>query len=113
MADRIGLRAPAVQQAGDARYAGMDGQPGAAGLLVEPAEQRRAGPVPRGRQPRPVGQLVTGPEQQQRNPVPRFKAQDYGAHVSIMTRWVRRSRAPRPAGPVTAGYGISRAGGAS
>ena len=63
-ASRVGLCAPAVEQARDPRHGRMDGQPGAAGLLVEPAEQRRARPVPGWREPRPVLQLVPGAKQQ-------------------------------------------------
>ena len=58
----------------------------AAGLLVEPADQGRAGPVPGRRQPRAVRQLVTDAKEEQRDTLSRLEAENHGAHAPIITR---------------------------
>jgi hypothetical protein len=52
------LLAAGVQDAGNAREIGVHGQPGAAGLLVAAADQRRSRPVAGRRLPRATGELI-------------------------------------------------------
>ncbi len=80
-AGRVGRLAAAVQQAGDPRCPRVDGQPGAAGLLVDAADQRRSRPVAGRRAPGAASQLVPDAEQAQRNPLAGLKADDNSAHT--------------------------------
>jgi hypothetical protein len=77
----VGGGAAAVEQAGDARDLGVQGQPGAAGLLVDPADQGRSRPVPGRRAPGAAGELVPDAEQAERDPFTGLKADDNGAHT--------------------------------
>ena len=80
-----GLRAAGVQDAGDARDLRVDRQPGAAGLLVTPADQRRSRPVPGRRLPRAARELVTEAEEQQRHRLGGRETDHYGAHAPTIT----------------------------
>ena len=84
-AGRVGLAPPAVQQAGHPGDVGADRQPGPARLLVDAADQRRARPVAGGRTPGPADELVAYAEQQERHPLAGLKAENYCAHLFIMT----------------------------
>jgi hypothetical protein len=76
-----GLLAAGVQDAADPRDAGVHREPGAAGLLVTPADQRRPGPVPGRRLPRAPGELIAETQQQQRHTGGGLETDHNGAHV--------------------------------
>ena len=77
----VGEGATGVQQAGHARDAWMDGEPGAAGLLVDPTDQGRTWPVPGGRAPGAAGQFISDAKQAQWDGCAWLKADDDGTHM--------------------------------
>src|SRR3984957_20184280 len=80
-----GLLAAGVQDAGDPRDLRVDRQPGAAGLFVTPADQRRSRPVPGRRLPRASGELVTEAQEQQRHRFGGGETDYDGAHAPTIT----------------------------
>ena len=77
---RRGELAPAVQDAADPGLFGVHRQPGPAGLLVKPADQRRPGPVPGRRLPGAARELVADTQEQQRHRGFRRQADHDGTH---------------------------------
>jgi hypothetical protein len=80
---RRGELPPAVQDAPDPGLSGMYRQPGPAGLLVEPADQRcplGSGPVPGRGLPGATGELVADTQEQQRHRAIRVQADNDRTH---------------------------------
>jgi hypothetical protein len=90
------LLASGVQDAGNARDTGVDGEPGAARLQIAPADQRRSRPVPGWRLPRAARELIAEAEQQQWHPSLGEETDDDGAHTATLTRTHEVALDPQP-----------------